>query len=229
MRRKIDIDTAIHPLKRWVQVALLLSAIPAVMLGQTQTPGQIEIAAFGGGSYLQSAGEGHTKAAFGGRVGAAASQRVFVFGEFSYYPMASISAMRAVRGCPQSICPGGPASYGVMQEMHMSAGLWDFSGGVHVNLRRSDSKVAPYVLGTLGAGRASADGSFSVKTGTTLNQTHVDASQTALGTGAGIGLRAYVGKNWGFQPELRYTRYFFEDAGLNNVRFTVGLFYRFGK
>lgn len=200
------------------------------MLGQTQTPGLIEIAAFGGGSYIQGNGEGHTKAAFGGRIGAAVSQRVLVFGELSYYPMASASAIRAVGRCPfQSVCLGGPGEVGVMQEMHMNSGLWDFSGGVHANLRRKDAKVAPYVLGTLGAGRASADGSFSIRTGTTLNQTQVDASQTALGIGTGIGLRAYVGQNWGFQPELRYTRYFFEDAGLNNVRFTVGLFYRFGR
>ena len=42
-------------------------------------------------------------------------------------------------------------------------------------------------------------------------------------------LRYFVGKNWGIQPEFRYTRYFFDGGGLNDFRFTGGLFFRFGE
>jgi hypothetical protein len=214
-------------MNRWLHVALLawMMGGPA-SFAQSQSAGQVELAGFAGGSYLRAEGEGHTKGAFGGRAGVAASSRILAFGEFSFYPLGNITAIRELRECPPDACVTAPPI--TFRATHVTGHLWDFSGGVHVNLTSGDSKAAPYVLGTLGAGRVSGEGSFSVSAGPMTNQLRIKASDTALVIGGGGGLRYYVGQTWGFQPEVRYTRYFFEDAGLNNLRFTLGLFYRFG-
>jgi len=105
----------------------------------------------------------------------------------------------------------------------LNANLMDFSGGVHVSL--APGRVAPYVLGALGVGRLSGSGTATVGTTTAS----FDRSDSALGASGGVGLRYFVGRNWGIQPEFRYTRYFFDRAGLNDLRFAGGLFFRFGE
>jgi hypothetical protein len=207
-----------------IGAALVLCAAP--IFAQSQEAGQVEVAAFAGGSYLRVHGDGETKGAFGGRVGATTGGPVTVFGEFSYYPFGDVTSIRALRGCPQTACPGGGFLF---RETRVNGGLWDFSGGVHVTLARAEWKAAPYLLGALGAGHASADGSFDVVTGGFANRLRIHASDTAFGLSGGGGLRYFAGPRWGIQPELRYTRYFFEDAGLNNLRFSMGVFFRFGK
>jgi len=171
---------------------------------------KIEITGFGGGTHLRADGEGSTKGTVGGRVGAVAGKRVLVFGEFSYAPLAGFS--------------GSAVSGGTAFASDISSKLLDFNGGVNVNLAPAGSKLAPYVLGALGVGRISAKGS------TTVGNTSAsfDGSDSALGASTGFGLRYFVGRNWGVQPEFRYTRYFFDNAGINDFRFSGGLFYRFG-
>ena len=190
-----------------------VAAVAVVILGfalsQTAFAGELEFAGFGGGTHLRADGEGTTKGVVGGRIGASASKRVLVFGEYSYAPLAGFGG---------SLAGGGTAV-----ASDLNANLMDFSGGVHVNL--APGRVAPYVLGALGVGRLSASGTATV--GTTTASFH--RSDSALGASGGIGLRYFVGRNWGIQPEFRYTRYFFDRAGLNDFRFAGGLFFRFGE
>jgi opacity protein-like surface antigen len=132
-----------------------------------------------------------------------------VFGEYSYVPLAGFS--------------GSVAGSGGVVAGDVSSKLMDFSGGVHVNL--APGRAVPYLLGAIGVGRLSAKGSATVGTTTAS----FDGSDTSLGASTGLGLRYFVGHNWGIQPEFRYTRYFFDGAGLNDFRFAGGLFFRFGE
>lgn len=204
--------------------ALFLLGVP--LLAQSQEAGQVELAGFVGGSYLRVKGDDQTKGAFGGRFAATTGGPVTIFGEFSYYPFGDVTSIHTLRGCPPSVCPAGRFLF---RETRVSGDLWDFSGGVHVTLAKQDWKAAPYLLSALGAGHASANGSFDVVTAGVANRLRLHASDTAFGLSGGGGLRYFAGPRWGIQPELRYTRYFFEGAGLNNLRFSVGVFVRFGR
>ena len=75
-------------------------------------------------------------------------------------------------------------------------------------------------------GRFSSSGSTEVP-GTNL-KVSTSVSDTKVRLGGGAGLRYYVSENWGIRPELRVDRYF-GDQGSTAFRYTVGVFYQFGK
>jgi len=54
-------------------------------------------------------------------------------------------------------------------------------------------------------------------------------SDTGGMAGSGLGVRLYVGKNWGIKPELKIQRTFGEGEDVTLLRFAAGVFYQFGK
>ena len=100
--------------------------------------------------------------------------------------------------------------YGEVSHSPLNGGadLVDFNGGVRYSLLNRD-KFEPYVLVGIGANRVAGNSDFGL---------HV-----------GGGTRIYVGKNWGIQPELRWTRYFHDFSDTNAVRYTGGIFYQWGR
>ena len=89
-----------------------------------------------------------------------------------------------------------------------SSDLVDFNGGVKYSLLSRD-KWEPYVLVAAGVNRVAGNSDFGL---------HI-----------GGGTRYYVGKNWGVQPELRWTRYFHDFSDTNAIRYTGGIFFQWGK
>ncbi len=103
--------------------------------------------------------------------------------------------------------------FGEVSHAHFGGGgnLIDFNGGVKYTLL-SSSRFEPYVLGAMGGVRSD-----------------VFSSRYHFGVHAGGGARMYVGKCWGIQPEVRWTRYSNYLPGANIVRFSGGLFLQWGR
>ena len=76
--------------------------------------------------------------------------------------------------------------------------------------------LTPYVLAGIGFLRASAT--------TTVFGATTSVSDTEAGLNVGAGARWQAGLNWGVQPELKV---FVSDN--SSVRFSVGLYYQFGR
>jgi opacity protein-like surface antigen len=76
--------------------------------------------------------------------------------------------------------------------------------------------LTPYLLGGIGFLRASAS--------TTVLGVSTSVSDTAVGLNIGAGARWQAGLNWGVRPELKV----FVDNN-SSVRFSVGLYYQFGR
>lgn len=100
--------------------------------------------------------------------------------------------------------------YGEFSHAPLNAGydLVDFHGGVKYSLMERD-KWEPYVLVGAGAARS--------------------AGNTDFGLHIGGGTRYYFRSNWGFQPEIRWTRYFHDFSDTNAVRYTGGIFFQWGR
>ena len=176
---------------------------------QGMEQGVIEGAASIGGISLSNGGGNHVH--LGSVFGTAVRDRLFVFGELGYAPLTGKTTTTVVDGSPVRISA--------------SARLVDFGGGLQVILT-SGEKFETYVIGAVGAGRMSASGSSHVP-GTNLDVS-ISSSDTKARLGGGAGLRYYVSENWGIRPELRVDRYF-GDQGSTAFRYTVGVFYQFGK
>ena len=80
----------------------------------------------------------------------------------------------------------------------------------------TNQNLTPYLLAGLGLLRASAT--------TTFFGTTTSVSDTEAGLNIGAGARWQAGLNWGVRPELKV---FVSDN--SNVRFSVGLYYQFGR
>ncbi len=80
----------------------------------------------------------------------------------------------------------------------------------------SNQQLTPYLLVGLGFLRGSAT--------TTVFGTTTSVSDTDAGLNVGAGARWQAGLNWGVQPELKV---FVSDN--SSVRFSVGLYYQFGR
>jgi hypothetical protein len=80
----------------------------------------------------------------------------------------------------------------------------------------TNQELTPYLLAGLGFLRASAT--------TTVLGTTTSVSDTDAGLNIGVGARWQGGLNWGVQPELKV---FVSDN--SSVRFSVGLYYQFGR
>jgi hypothetical protein len=90
--------------------------------------------------------------------------------------------------------------------------LVSFGGGLNIGLGAPAEKLAPYVIVAGGLGLFSGSGE----------------SEKAASFGAGIGVRYFLGTNWGVRPEFRWQRFQASGGGLNSYLLTAGLFYRFG-
>jgi hypothetical protein len=144
---------------------------------------------------------------YGGSAGANLSGRMSIVGEYNYLPMGSLT---------QS---GVTANEKIQQ----------FGGAVRIPLSKSEHAV-PYLVVGGGFDRLTASASAS--------GVNVSASQSGGYFGAGGGVNLFVGRNWGFRPEFRWERQQFgptsvagvpvAGGGLNDVRGTVSLFYRWG-
>jgi hypothetical protein len=80
----------------------------------------------------------------------------------------------------------------------------------------TNQALTPYLLAGIGFLRASAT--------TTVFGTTTSVSDTDAGLNVGAGARYQAGLNWGVQPELKV--YVSDNS---SVRFSVGLYYRFGR
>ncbi|MEO5923251.1 MAG: hypothetical protein ABIR70_05420 [Bryobacteraceae bacterium] len=100
--------------------------------------------------------------------------------------------------------------YGEISHAPLNGGadLVDFNGGVKFTLLSKD-KWEPYVLVGVGGNRVAGNSDF--------------------GFHFGGGSRYFVGKNWGVQPEIRWTRYFHNGSDTNAIRYTGGLFFQWGR
>lgn len=92
-------------------------------------------------------------------------------------------------------------------------------------LTKSDAKVVPYVIGGGGFGYAKVTG--SARYGSSI--VSVSASETKGLVGGGFGARLYAGSNWGIKPEFKIQRTLGGEGNLTLLRFSVGVFYQFGK
>jgi hypothetical protein len=90
--------------------------------------------------------------------------------------------------------------------------LVSFGGGLNIGLGVPAEKLAPYVSVVGGLGLFSGYGE----------------TEKAASFGAGIGVRYFLGPNWGVRPEFRWQRFQASGGGLNSYVLTAGLFYRFG-
>jgi hypothetical protein len=171
-----------------------------------------EIAGFGGGALFT--GGGGTHPAAGGSVSYLVGQGLRVFGEFSYAPGAGAS----VSG----------TSSGVSFQATASEKLYNYGGGVDYSFGRSE-RVVPYMLVALGAGRLSASGSGTASSGANTANVNLSTAVNGFNYGVGGGVRIYAGKHWGIKPEFRYQRFTASAGSQNEMYFTGGVFYQFGK
>lgn len=115
---------------------------------------------------------------------------------------------------------GGDDFNGVVQ----GVGVGVESSGISIDLnahylfppQASSQGLTPYLLVGLGILRGSAS--------TTVFGTTTSVSDTDAGLNIGGGARWQAGLNWGVQPELKV---FVSDN--SSVRFSVGLYYQFGR
>ena len=169
--------------------------------------GSAEIDGFGGGITLN--GGGGTHGLYGGSAGFGIGSNLHLFGEFSYSTLAS-TAFSTTSG-------------GITVTGNASVNLVNYGGGADYSF--GSSRLRPYVIVAVGGGHFYASGSGSG------NGVSANASMTvanSFDTGVGGGVRMYVGKHWGFKPEIRYQRYQSSQLSGNTALYTVGLFYQFG-
>jgi opacity protein-like surface antigen len=96
--------------------------------------------------------------------------------------------------------------------------IWAIDGNVHYLFPlKNNEKLTPYALGGLGIFRSS--GSSQV-----TGLPKISASDTDFGVNIGGGVRYAVGTNWGVRPELKIFL-----SNNTNVRYSLGVYYRFGK
>jgi hypothetical protein len=118
---------------------------------------------------------------------------------------------------------GGNVGFGISSKAtivgefsHTSFGggddLIDFNGGLKYTLLRRGN-IEPYAIVAIGGGRRGVG----------------SGRGSSFGLHAGGGARFYVGKHWGIQPEIRWTRYFHDFYDTNIIRFSGGLFFQWGR
>ena len=142
-----------------------------------------------------------THGSFGASIGAAATDQVFVFGEFSYIPLGggSVEAFGFRAG-------GSAKAYG-------------FNFGGQYLFPKSGS-LAPYA----GAGLGILHNSVKYSSSFGGTSSSVSASGTDAYLSLGGGARYYSSDRWGFKPEVMLF------VGSNTyVRLGVGIFYQFGR
>jgi hypothetical protein len=171
--------------------------------------GQGEISGFGGLASVSDGGGSHPT--YGATIGVYAGRHVHLFGEYSRIPLAPSSYLTYVQGA--------------VVRMTESERYDNFGGGVQIRWF-VDKKVQPYILvPCIGAGRRT----------TSASNAGYGSAETYMYIGAGVGVRLFVGKNWGFKPEYRRQAYVNLDnflagpVGPSSVHMlTGGLFFQFG-
>jgi hypothetical protein len=185
---------------RLVTVLAVCVFLTSAGYAQSMEKGQVEVT--GQAGLVAGIGE---HASLGASLGAAANERVFVLGEFSWIPLGGAST--------SGTSPGGSF------EFASSGRILTFMMGAQYQLRETRSFV-PYVGGALGVVHGS--GSFTSTIGGSTTQTSFSNSDFYVSFGGGA--RYYVSDRWGFKPE------FMIFAGDDTFfRFGGGIFYQFGR
>jgi hypothetical protein len=146
-----------------------------------------------------------THASFAGSVGTALTDRIFVLGELGYVPLGGASVGTSGTGGGISIDAGGK--------------VFTFMGGVQYQFKEKNAFV-PYA----GLGLGLVHYSFSSSQTVSGQTTTIDASSSNFYVNFGGGGRYYMKDRWGIKPELMI---FAGDDSF--FRFSVGLFYQFGR
>lgn len=120
--------------------------------------------------------------------------------------------------------PTGPVSYGGVNRQSRFVNL---SSGLQFRASSHHRKAAPYLLAGGGFGDH-----VNYRTKEGANRWFLSPGITTGIHGFAVfggGVRTYVGRDWGFRPELRIHRYFAEyEGGPMLAVFTFGIFYQSG-
>jgi hypothetical protein len=196
-------------------VGLCIALMPCAK-AQDLKVGAKEIAGFGGVVHARGRGASATNMVAGGNFGYAVTKNIWAIGEFSYAPLGDFQYH-------QQDMPGATI------RMDTTSRLYSFDAGIHYNLPTSSSRVVPYVALGAGLGDISSSGRVTVRVGHLTSTTNFQTGNTGINLGAGLGMRYYVSDTWGIRPEVRLSRLMAGGGGVTALRFTVGVFYQFGK
>jgi len=179
--------------------------------GQGQEAGATEVAGYGG--LFSFTGDGGGSHGFlGATVGKNTSDRLHLFGDFSYVPLGSESFSGSYSG--------------ISVNSKASAKAMNFGGGLHVSVGPSKNAFAPYVS-AVGGGFHSWI-SASASGGGVSTSTRKSLANGGY-FGGGLGVRYFAGKSWGLRPEFQYRHYRYSEGSDNVILLNVGLFKQFRK
>jgi Outer membrane protein beta-barrel domain len=146
-----------------------------------------------------------THASFAGSVGKALTDRVFMLGELGYIPLGGASASGSGPGGGLNFDAGGK--------------VVTFMGGAQYQFSEKNAFI-PYA----GVGLGLVHSSFSSSSTVNGQTTNLDVSSNNFYVNFGGGARYYMKDRWGIKPELMI---FAGDDSF--FRFSVGVFYQFGR
>jgi hypothetical protein len=101
--------------------------------------------------------------------------------------------------------------------------IYDFTGGLHVELPIRRSRVVPYLAGAAGSAI------MHVKTMVGAGQEEVfSGTNRSFAFNCGAGVRLYVGRGWGLRPELKVVHHRIDPMVTEKsyLRASLGVFYR---
>ena len=186
--------------------AVLTLSAPAIAQGPRARSG--EVAGVFGWESLKGIDD-KTHVLFGASGGFNASERVQVFGEYTYLPLGSMSIV--------VVSAKGKA--------HL------IGGGIRVHFGGASSRVNPFVVGAGGFSRA------TITINTPVSPISASGSGGYFGGGGGVSL--FLGRNWGVRPEARFERLQWSTLSMSSINFPGGeganvftvrasLFFQFG-
>jgi hypothetical protein len=193
----------------WTAVILTLAlAWPA--LPQGLVGGEVELGGSGGVMNARGGGSA-TKGLAGGGIAVGLGSRGAFYADVGYVPLESVTISGVDGNAPFDV--------------DGSSKLYTFEGGLNIHLGPPDRRAVPYATVGGGIGR----GSYKVSaTGSGMNFS-MSGTETGGIAGGGLGVRLYVGRNWGIKPEFKVQRTFFDGEDITLYRFAAGIFVQFGK
>jgi hypothetical protein len=173
----------------------------------------VEVEGYGGGMTLAQGLGSHPMA--GTQAGIRLSKRLTLLGEFGYTPLLSNT---------QQVTESGVTATGTATlKMLTYGGAVDFSF-------TSQSRLRPYAVFAVGGEHMWASASGSAPGAATVNLSLGLGNGVYFGVGGGV--RVYVGKKWGFRPEVRYMPIYMSVLGsstyVNTVSYTGAFFFEIG-
>jgi hypothetical protein len=173
----------------------------------------VEVEGYGGGMTLAQGLGSHPMA--GSQAGIRLGKRLTLLGEFGYTPLLS--------NTQQVSASGETATGSATLKMLTYGGAVDFSFA-------SQSRLRPYAVFAVGGEHMWASATGSAPGAPTVNLSLGLGNGVYLGVGGGV--RLYVGKRWGFKPEVRYMPIYMSVLGsssyVNTVSYTGAFFFEIG-